>query len=76
MKPPREVKIRILPDGKVLIETIGFVGESCVKVSKVLERALTGQVVPPDGKNVVRELKSEYYIQDENADENLTNRTP
>ena len=42
MKLPREVKIRIRPDGKVEIATVGFVGESCVKLSEILERALAG----------------------------------
>jgi hypothetical protein len=64
MKLPREVKIHIKTDGKVEIETFGFVGESCVKLSDVFARALAPEG-PDSDERVVRDLKPEYYIQEQ-----------
>jgi hypothetical protein len=74
MKLPREVKIRIRPDGKVEIATVGFVGESCVKLSEILERALAGSG-PGDEARVARELRPEYYIQEQTQDADATDRS-
>jgi hypothetical protein len=64
MKLPREVKIRIRTDGKVEIETFGFLGESCVKLSELFERALAPEGPDSDGK-IIRDLKPEYYVQEQ-----------
>ena len=74
MKLPREVKIRIRPDGKVEIETLGFVGESCVKLSQILESALADPD-PGDQERVSRELKPEYYIQEQGQNVDATDRS-
>ena len=74
MKLPREVKIRIRPDGKVEVQTHGFVRESCVNLSKVLEKALAG-AAPGDEERVVRELLPEYYIQEQGQDVDVKDRT-
>jgi hypothetical protein len=74
MKLPREVKIRIRPDGKVEVRTHGFVGESCVNLSKVLEQALAGGA-PGDEERIVRELLPEYYIQEQGQDVDVKDRT-
>jgi hypothetical protein len=74
MKLPREVKIRIRPGGKVEVETNGFMGESCVNLSKVLEQALAG-AAPGDEDRVVRELLPGFYIQDEAQDVDVKDRT-
>lgn len=66
MKLPREVKIRIRPDGKVEVETHGFVGESCLKVSDVIEKALAGGGPDADDR-IERELKPEYYQVEQEA---------
>jgi hypothetical protein len=63
MKLPRSVKISIRPDGKVELETHGFVGESCVDLSKALEQALAGDEAADD-ERVSRELQPEYYLRD------------
>lgn len=64
MKLPREVKILLRTDGKVEIETFGFVGESCAKLSEVFERALAPNGPDSDDK-IVRDLKPEYYLQEQ-----------
>ena len=73
MKLPREVKIRIRPDGKVEVQTHGFVGESCVDLSKVLEQALAG-AGPGDEDRVARELLPEYYIQEQGQEADVKDR--
>ena len=73
MKISREVRVRILPDGKVEVETHGFRGESCVQLSKVLERALAGDGPDADDR-VSRELQPEYYQQDIEVDIDVRNR--
>jgi hypothetical protein len=62
LRLPREVKIRIRPDGKVEIETEGFVGKSCAEVAGFLERLLAGE--QPDADDVQHEFKAEYYLAD------------
>jgi hypothetical protein len=73
MKLPREVKIRIRTDGKVEIETFGFVGESCVKLSEVFERVL-GPEDPDSDDKAVRDLKPEYYLQQQAEEVDVTDR--
>jgi hypothetical protein len=62
MKLPREVKLRIRPDGSVELETFGFIGKSCAELSDFLEKALAGD--DSSSEAVVRDLKAEYYIED------------
>lgn len=64
MKLPREVKIRIRTDGTVQVETHGFIGESCVDLSKVFEKALAGDGADGD-ERVTRDIQPEYYHQDQ-----------
>ena len=45
------------------METHGFVGESCVDLSKVLEQALAGDAAS-DEDRVSREMQAEYYLRD------------
>ena len=73
MKLPREVKIQIRPDGKVEIETLGFVGESCVKLSEVFERALASRG-PDSDERIVRDLKPEYYVQEQVGEVDVEDR--
>jgi acylphosphatase len=63
MKLPREVKIRVRPDGKVEVETFGFVGSSCAELSEYLERLLAGE--RPQSDDVQREMKVDYYLAEE-----------
>ena len=60
MQLPQEVKIRIRPDGKVELETEGFVGSSCAEVSEFFEKLLAGST--DDEGNICREYKPEYYL--------------
>lgn len=62
MQLPREIKIRVRPDGKVEVETFGFVGKSCAELSDYLERLLAGE--QPDSEDIQRELKVDYYLAD------------
>ena len=62
MHLPREVKILIHPDGKVEIETFGFVGKSCAELSEYLERLLAGE--NPDSDDIQQNMKVEYYLAD------------
>jgi hypothetical protein len=73
MRLPREVKIRIRTDGKVEIETFGFVGEPCAKLSEVFERALAPDG-PGSGDNIVRDLKPEYYVQEQVGEADVKDR--
>ncbi len=63
MKLPREVKIRVRPDGKVEVETFGFVGSSCAELSEYLKRLLAGE--RPQSDDVQREMKVDYYLAEE-----------
>ena len=74
MKLPREVRIRVRPDGKVEIETHGFVGESCLKVSDLIEKALVGDGPDADDR-IERELKPEYYQVEQEAHLNAEDRS-
>jgi hypothetical protein len=75
MRLPRNVKISIRPDGRVEVETHGFVGESCVDLSKALEQALAGDIGPDDDR-VSRELRPEYYLRDLTNEAEVDDRTP
>ena len=72
LKPPREIKIRIRPDGKVEIETFGFTGQSCAELSEYLERLLAGDKAASD--DVQRELKPEYYLAEQDHELGLEER--
>jgi len=67
MQLPREVKIRIRPNGKVELETEGFVGSSCAEVSEFFEKLLIGNV--DDEGSVHREFKPEYYLTEANLEQ-------
>ena len=60
MQLPREIKIKIRPNGKVELETEGFVGSSCAEVSEFFEKLLIGNSDHEGG--VHREFKPEYYL--------------
>jgi len=66
MQLPREVKIRIRPDGKVELETEGFIGSSCAEVSEFFEKLLTGST--DDDGSVNRQYKPEYYLAETNLE--------
>ena len=66
MQLPREIKIRIRPNGKVELETEGFVGSSCAEVSEFFEKLLTGS--NNDDESVHREYKPEYYLAETNLE--------
>ncbi len=74
MKLPREVVVRIRPDGKVEVETLGFVGSSCAEVAAYLERLLTGD--HPDADDVRREWKAEYYLAEKEEEVDVRDRGP
>ena len=63
MQLPREVKLRIRPDGVVEVETFGFSGSSCADLSAYLEQLLAGGADDPE--LVERHLKPEYFVTDE-----------
>jgi len=72
MRLPREIIIRIHPDGKVEFETFGFVGKSCVELSEYLERLLVGE--KPDSNDIQRDLKVDYYLTDVEQELNQEDR--
>ena len=67
MQLPKEIKIRIRPDGKVELETEGFVGSSCAEVSDFFEKLLIGNT--GDEGSVHREFKTEYYLAETNLEQ-------
>ena len=72
MQLPREVKIRIKPNGKVELETEGFVGPLCAEVSEFFEKLLTGST--NNGGSVHREYKPEYYLAETNLEQENEDR--
>jgi hypothetical protein len=62
MQLPRQVKIRVRPDGKVEVETSGFVGKSCAELSEYLEKLLAGE--QPQADDIQREFTADYYLTD------------
>lgn len=69
---PREITIRVRPDGKVEVETLGFTGQSCLEVSAFLERLLAGDAAGRD--DVQRDLKPEYYLAEQDHELDLEDR--
>lgn len=69
---PREIKIRIRPDGKVEVETFGFTGQSCAELSEYLERLLAGDRAARD--DLQRKLKPEYYLAEQDHELDLEDR--
>ena len=67
MQLPREIKIRIRPNGKVELETEGFVGSSCAEVSEFFEKLLIGD--KDNEGDVHREFKPEYYLAETNLEQ-------
>lgn len=51
----KEIKVTISPDGKIKIETKGFVGKECVEATKELEKAL--------GSDKKQTFTGEYYME-------------
>lgn len=74
MKLPRGVTIRIRPDGKVEVETDGFVGMACTDLTKILALALGGP--SPDPTDVFEEFKPEYYITEHQNTAEIQDRDP
>jgi hypothetical protein len=74
MKLPREVVIRIRPNGKVEIETFGFVGTSCAEIAEFLERILAGE--NPEQDDIQRDLKPEYYLEEQEEEIDVRDRGP
>jgi hypothetical protein len=74
MQLPRQVTIRVRPDGKVEVETSGFVGKSCAELSEYLEKLLAGE--QPQAEDVQREFTADYYLMDEEAELHQEDRKP
>lgn len=71
-----EIIITIRPDGTVKFETHGITGETCVDISKLFEKALTGSKDDEgENDNVQRDLKSEYYQDQGRNDINVQDRS-
>jgi hypothetical protein len=62
METPRTLKVRIHPDGKVELETDGFVGPSCADLTRKLATILAGSGAPD--RAIEERLKPEYYVAD------------
>lgn len=56
-----KIKIKLLPDGSIKMETEGIKGEKCADYAKILERLA-------DAKIDTIEKTSEYYESDEISD--------
>ena len=63
LKAPREVRIVIRPDGRVEVETAGFVGKSCAELSAFLEKVLAGE--NPGEDDVQRVYQPQYYLSEQ-----------
>ncbi len=63
----KQLKIKLLPNGEIKMETIGIKGKSCLKYADMLEKLADAKI-----KN--QEFTKEYYEQEEtkiNTNENL-----
>ncbi|MGH7582204.1 MAG: DUF2997 domain-containing protein [Gemmatimonadales bacterium] len=68
MKTSRTLTVRIHPDGRVELDTEGFVGQSCADLSRQLAALLAGRDAP-DGA-IEEHLKPEYYaVEDQVVEE-------
>jgi hypothetical protein len=65
----QEIEVVILPDGQVHVRVNGVKGESCVDLTRELERYLGGRVVD-------RQHTSEYREQAQRQDESVTMGRP
>ena len=63
MQPTRELKVRIHPDGRVEVETDGFVGPSCANVSQLLAEAVAGPDAAQDDVSI--RFKPAYYMRED-----------
>ena len=54
----KQLKIKLLPNGEIQMETIGIKGKKCLDYVKLLEKVA-------DAKITKQELTSEYYEQEE-----------
>jgi Protein of unknown function (DUF2997) len=54
----KKIEIRIMPDGRVVAETIGVKGAKCEDYMKTVEEIIEGKIVKS-------ELKPEYYMPEE-----------
>lgn len=41
----KKLKVKIMPDGRVVAETVGVTGEKCVDIVKSLEKMVEGKIV-------------------------------
>ena len=60
----KQLKIKLLPNGEIQMETIGIKGKKCLDYVKLLEKVA-------DVKITKQELTSEYYEQEEVAYNNI-----
>lgn len=54
----KQLKIKLLPNGEIKMQTLGIKGKKCLDYSKLLEELA-------DAKIVSQELNSEYYETEE-----------
>lgn len=54
----KQMKITLLPNGEIKMETVGVKGKSCLKYAELLEKLA-------DAKIKSQEFTSEYYEQEE-----------
>jgi hypothetical protein len=64
MKLPKEVVIRIRPDGQVEVDTHGMTGPACKELADLIARSVLGRD-PGDG-DCQHDLKPEFYLADQN----------
>ena len=69
MKLPQDIIIKLHPDGKVEVETEGFVGESCLEIVAMIEKILVGEN-PVDGE-ILRVFKHEYHLAEHEQNQNI-----
>lgn len=62
----KQLKIRLLPNGEIQMETVGIKGKKCLDYVKFIEQ-LT------DGKVYKQEFTKEYYEQEETYQDDVQN---
>lgn len=67
MQPARSVTVRVHPDGRVEVETDGFVGPSCADVALRIAGAVTG--TDDGGDDLQIDHKPAYYMTEEGLTE-------
>ncbi len=65
-KMAKEIKIRIYPDGRIVSETIGIKGKSCVNQMENIENITKAAIVNSEFTKEYNEIEEQSYTYQDN----------